>query len=1055
MIFSKKHLPLFRGLTATTFSIAILATLGYGIADTWRSTVDSVLGTSSYEIDSSSQKYVSTYDNATDMMNELKAISVAEGQEGTAILKNDDSALPLTSGVTINLWGGASYNPYRGMNQAGNTDAVDLVDALKNAGFSLDSTLEGIYKNINDNHTNSSTNAWTGVVTYSPEYPNWSAPAYDSYQIMEVNPDKFTEATYGEADASWANQLTGDINIVTFCRPGGEGNTYKAGATLDEDGNALDQNPFAFSPSELAVIKAANDTGKKTIVLLNTSCQFELGPIVNGGEYEVDGIAYIGLPNDYQFTGIVDVLAGNVNATGALADTYATSSTSSPSMENFGGDVYSDYTIAATSANEDPRWPEGIGNEMSTSSFGGDETYNGSGYYVEAEGIYTGYNYYETRYYDAVVDSGYNATSTAGSTTGSAWSYDDEVCYTFGYGLSYLDYTEELRSVSVEKAADGYVTAEVEITNNSDKSGLFRSELYVSVPYTDYDRHNLVEKSAIQFLNSAKVEVAAGATETVTISVPTKYLASYDANGAGTYILDGGTYYFATGNGAHDAVNNVIQAQYSNSSVGGDVNQVATWNNGSEADTDTTTFSKAANGTEITNQLEKADINYYLDNAVTYLSRQDWEGTYPKNYNTVNNGEGFSIADSIKKDEWIAEMRNQQYMVKDDDPVENMDGIDSGLTWTDITSDADAMNSIEDEAWETFVQQIPAEEALGAIAHGGSQADTLTNLENPVVKQYDGPAGFNSTTLSNNNGEEGVDPYYVDPDTEEGAFKDNIHSQTLAGSSFNPELAYRWGCALGNFGLWAGVYNVWAAGLNVHRNPYNGRNIEYLSEDEMLTNIWGREFIKGTREFGILVGPKHLGFNDQEYNRAGVSAYMTEQKARETDLRGFQGAIDDADALGYMCAFNRMGATNVSHYEELHKNLIRGEWGFNGLITTDMMNNCYYFNPESCANATVTMMADFAANNSHLNLGTGGVDATWSYLSPEVIENDNELVEDARLCMKYQLYAFSQTAIANISTYSVTPWWETAIIAIEVVFYILGAASAVCLLISAAKKEAN
>ncbi len=1058
MIFSKKHVPLYRGLTAATFSLAIIATLGYGIADTWRTTVDSVLGTSSYVTDSSNQKYVSDYDNATDMMNELKAVSVAEGQEGTAILKNDNSALPLTSGATVNLWGNASYMPYRGMNQAGNSDAVDLVAALKNAGFSLDSTLESIYGNINDNHTISSTNTWTGAVSYSPEYPNWSAPAYGDFTISEVNPDKFTQETFGEADASWASQVSGSVNIVTFCRPGGEGNTYKPGATLDQDGNRLDQNPLALSPDELAVVAAAKATGKPVIVLLNTSCQMEIGPIAEGGEYEVDGIAYIGLPNDYQFTGIVDVLAGNVNATGALADTYAVSSISSPSMMNFGGDVYSDYQIAATSAGEDPRYPDGVGNEMSTSSFGGDSTYNGSGYYVEAEGIYTGYNYYETRYYDSVVNSAYNANSSTGSTTGNAWDYDDEVSYTFGYGLSYLDYSEELESISVDKSVSGNITARIAITNNSDTDGLFRTELYVSTPYTDYDRHNLVEKSAIQFLNSAKVEVAAGATETVTVSVPTKYLASYDANGAGTYILDGGTYYFACGNGAHEAVNNVIQAQYSNSSVGGDVDKVATWDNGSEANTDMTTFAFSENGTRIENQLEKADINYYLDDAVTYLSRQDWEGTYPVNYNTINNGKGFTIADSDKKDEWIAEMRNQQYMVADDDPVENMDGIDNGVRWSDITSDGNAMEDIDDPLWDTYVEQIPAEEALGAIAHGGSQSDTLTNLDNPVVKQYDGPAGFNSITLSNNNGTEGEDPYYVDPNTEEGAFKDNIHSQTLAGSSFNPELAYRWGRALGNFGLWASVYNVWAGGLNVHRNPYNGRNIEYLSEDEMLTNIWGREFMKGTREMGILVGPKHLGFNDQEYNRAGVSAYMTEQKARETDLRGFQGAIEDGGALAYMCAFNRMGATNVSHYEELHKNLIRGEWGFEGLITTDMMNNSYYFNPESCAMATVTQMADFAGNNSHLNLGDGGVDATWSYLSPEAISNDNELVEAARLCMKYQLYAFSQTAIANISTYSVTPWWEATLITLIVVFFVLGAAGTVCLVVSSLnndKKEQN
>lgn len=392
MFIPKKKIPLFRGLTATTFSLAMIATLGYGIADEQRASVDSALGTSSYVINTTDPKYTSEYTSATDMMNELKAVSVKEGEEGTAVLKNDNAALPLKASTTINLWGNASYTPYRGMNQAKNEDAVDLVGALETAGFTLDPTLKTIYNNIKEKQTVTSSGGWGGSTT-SVKYPNSSAPSYGDFEIRETNPSKtFTNADFGGAADNWASTLTGDINVVTFSRPGGEGNTYKAGATKDEDGNALDQNPFAFSPSEIAVIDAAKATGKPVIVLLNTSCQFELGPIVKGGAHEVDGIAYIGLPNDYQFTGVVNVLAGKVNATGALADTYAVDSAGSPSMMNFGGDVYSDYELGATKAGEDVRYPDGMSNDLSASSFGGSASYNGSGYYVEAEGIYTGYN---------------------------------------------------------------------------------------------------------------------------------------------------------------------------------------------------------------------------------------------------------------------------------------------------------------------------------------------------------------------------------------------------------------------------------------------------------------------------------------------------------------------------------------------------------------------------------------------------------------------------------------------------------------------------------------
>lgn len=1049
MFINKKKSSLLTGLTATVFSLAVLATLGYGIANTWRGAVDGALGTSSYKIDNSNQKFVSDYKSATDMMNELKSLAVSEGEEGTAILKNDQNALPLAQSTKINLWGSGSYDPYRGMNQAKNEDAVDLVKALKNAGFTLDPTLKGIYQSISEK--NQIKGSGFGAATMVAKYPNQTAPNYDYFEIREPNPNEdFTKADMGN-NASWNSDspksLTGEVNIITFTRPGSEGQTYKPGATKDQDGNILDQNPLAFSPDELDVIRAAKATGKKTIVLLNTSSQFELGPIIKGGELEVDAIAYIGLPNDYQFTGIVNVLAGKVNATGALADTYAVSSTSSPSMENFGGDVYSDYELGATGANEDDRWPTGISNEMSTSSFGGGTaTYNGSGYYVEAEGIYTGYNYYETRYFDSIANPTFKANSTKGVTQGDgAWDYTKEVAYTFGHGLSYLEYKEELVNVTVDKSVSGNVTATIRLTNLSSTKGKFRTELFVSSPYTDYDKQNKVEKSAIQFLNSAKVELEPSQSKEVQITVPTKYLASYDYTSAKTYILDGGKYYFALGNGAHEATNNVLSKMNFKDGMTavGDTAKVFTWDNGSESDTDLVTFSKSQSGAEITNQLGQSDLNYYFPDTVTYLSRSDWEGTYPVNYNTINGGKGLSIASSPKKDELIKNIRNQQYTVKDNDPVKNFDGINNNLSWEEMPGDA--IEDINNPFWNKYVEQIPAEEALGAIAHGGSQSDILTNLSNPIVKQFDGPAGFNNITLSNNNGEQGTDPYYVDPESTEGKFKGNINSQTLLGSSFNPELAYRWGIDLGNTGLWASTYNIWAAGINVHRNPYNGRNVEYLSEDAMLTNILGREFLRGTLEKGILVGPKHVGFNDQEYNRAGVAVYLNEQKARETDLRGFQGAIEDAKALGYMVAFNRLGAINASHYVELHNNLIRGEWNFQGLITTDMMSNKYYFNPESSTMATITQMADFAGENSHLNLGEGGVDATWTYLSPDAIKNDNVLVEQARQNLKYQLFAFANTAIKNIQTVRVTPWWEATLISMMSIFYVAGGVSAVAL----------
>lgn len=322
------------------------------------------------------------------------------------------------------------------------------------------------------------------------------------------------------------------------------------------------------------------------------------------------------------------------------------------------------------------------------------------------------------------------------------------------------------------------------------------------------------------------------------------------------------------------------------------------------------------------------------------------------------------------------------------------------------------MDNVEDEFWTDLTDQISIDEAVGGVIHGGSQSDMLTDVENPVVVQNEGVSGFTAI--------------YTDEETGE-TYRFNVHSQTLMGSSFNPELAYEWGRVEGNTGLWLQRYQVWGTGLTQRRMPYNGRNYEYISEDPMLTNRIGYGILQGCADMGIMNGSKHMGFNDQEHNRAGISAYMNEQKFRETDLRCFQGGLEDADGMAVMIAFNRIGATNASHYAGMLQNILRGEWGYTGLISTDMMNNNYYFNPESMIMAGITQVADFATNDNHINMGDGGNDATWAYISEETVANDAALVDQARENLKYQLYTFANSAVMNVSTERVQTWWDTAI----------------------------
>lgn len=999
---AKKFTPAMRGLAALMTCLMVLSIVGTGVANTYRGALDDTLGTESYVTinDDSAARFKTDYATIEDMAAAARDIAIREGEEGTVVMKNDNGVLPLKANANVALFGLAAYNVYGP--KGGNADAASLADALAGAGLNVNETLKDYYlTNIINMHTEMRANRWTGKEVPTTVYDHMyvSAPGdWTTYQIAEVPPTEFEALG---VPANWKEAIAKDsIGICVFARGAGEGNTYKPGSALNYAGEATGEDPLKLSADELAVVEAAKATCSKVIVLLNTGNNMMIADIAEGGSHEVDGICYIGCPNDYQTIGIANVLTGKVNATGALASAFVRDHQSIPAVQNVGGDYFADYEIVCR--NDDPRYPgKEIGN-IGTGSFGGADTYNGGMYIVEAEGIYVGYKYYETRYFDAVMGQG-NANSAAGATQGSAWNYGDEMLYTFGHGLSYLDYTQTIKSVTVDRSVNGNITAVVEVKNNSNQDGKFLTQLYVQQPYTDYDRTNLVEKSAVMFLNSAKVDVAAGKSKEVTITIPTKYLASYDANNAKTYILDAGDYYFTAAAGAHEAVNNILAAQGKTTADGMDAagkNAVVSW----KLDAlDNTTFA-IANNTTVTNVADDADLNYWLPGTVTYLTRQDWN-TFPINYNKLN----LKIADSPKKDQWIAEMRGETYTISDTGAAAEAV---PGPKFTASEIGAEQLNNINDPYWDKLVHAITIDEAVGAVIHGGSRSDTLTNIDNPVVIQNEGPTGISAG--------------YTDEATGK-TYKFNVNSQTLLGCSFNPELAYQWGLVEGNSCLWVERYDLWGSGLTLNRTPYNGRNYEYISEDPMLTNVIGREVIQGCSDKGIINGPKHMGFNDQEHNRAGISAYMTEQKFRETDLRGFEGALSDAFGMGVMIAFNRIGATNASHHVGMIQKIVRGEWGFKGLISTDMMNNYLYFNAESMVMAGITQVADFAADNSHINLGEGGVDAVWPHISLETVSKDSNLVEQARENLKYQLYIFANSAILNISTQRVNTWWDTAL----------------------------
>ncbi|MEX5397241.1 glycoside hydrolase family 3 C-terminal domain-containing protein [Streptococcus sp. ZJ93] len=986
----------FRGMSALFLSSSVALASATGIVNTWRSSIDFALGTSS-TMTTSDDKFKPIYETTDALVAAHKDLGKRVSEEGSVLLKNAKAALPLKN-KKVTLFGMGSQYPFLG-GVIGSTvtgeDQVDLVTALTDTGFEVNPTMVDIYKTFGEIQTGEK-KTWTGT---APIYGHRPAEFSTPYEPSEPAISSYT--TGGKAKANYQESFKeyNDAAIVVISRPGAEGNDYYPGEEGIDTKKYETDSVLSLSKNEKEILQLAKDNFDKVIVLVNSGSVMEIEELKK--DEKVDSILYIGFPGAYGMTGVADVLSGKANPSGHLADTYAVDNSVAPASQNFGRIELKDLSkITAPNSlmgNLSPTSPLG--------SFGGEPAMAANYYLVEAEGIYTGYKYYESRYYDSVLGQG-NASSAKGASKGaSAWKYENEVSYPFGYGLSYTTFEQTLNNVKVDSDAQT-VTATVTVKNTGNVAGKDVAQFYYQAPYTDYDKQHKVEKSALEFLGMEKTkELKPGESETVTITADMKYMTSWDSTakgGKGGLILDGGNYYFAIGENAHDAVNNILAAQgqkeLGNAALA--TNQTI----GSEGQVDETSFAKSKKtGNEIVNQLEDADINYYKKDYATYLSRSDWEGTFPKKYDDLT-------IDGDKVDEWVQKLTNEIYQFDADGEVktEYLNGSKGNLKLSDLAGSVDA----GDPRWNELVNQIPLDVLIAKIAKGGSVSDVINEIASPLVYQNDGPNGFSNILSSR--GE------YAD-DKNATYNMGTMANEVVLGNTFNKALVTEWGQLLGNDGLMSGNWFIWGVGANVHRTAYNGRNFEYYSEDDMLSNYMARATVDGAMEYGVLVGPKHFAFNDQETQRSGIATYMNEQKAREGDLRAFQGAFDEGNGLAVMASFSRIGATPVNGSVAVLTNILRGEWGYQGLISTDMNNNAGYFRPEMLINAGVSMIADFSTNETMKE-----VNETWPYFTTELIKQDEGFVAKARDNMKFQLFAYANSAAQNVQTISVTPWWETA-----------------------------
>ena len=389
---------------------------------------------------------------------------------------------------------------------------------------------------------------------------------------------------------------------------------------------------------------------------------------------------------------------------------------------------------------------------------------------------------------------------------------------------------------------------------------------------------------------------------------------------------------------------------------------------------DTTTYAVSKSGAEVTNQLSDSDMNLYEgagDNSVTYLSRNDWEGTFPAESPV------FALTDTM-----IDDLQVVQYDAADYDTVEMPTlGAKNGLTLYDMIG-----KDYDDPAWDALLDQLTFEDMVSLIGDAFHWTMPIKSVEAPGTRDENGPQGLTTALFGSHLGVETT----------------ALTSEDVLAATFNKELVYEIGNVVGNDCLDAKVTFLYGPGANTHRTPYGGRNFEYYSEDSVLSSEIGKAEVQGIEEKGVFVVMKHFALNDCEQDRIGLGSWLSEQAAREIYLRAFQGALEDSQASGngVMMAYTRWGAQWSGANEGLVKGILNEEWQCNGLQITDNVLS-------TMVNGIQGVMGGTTTYDSMLAFYITGDDGLPQY------ENDPVAVSAMREACHHNLYAIANSQAMN------------------------------------------
>ena len=803
--------------------------------------------------------------------------------EGAIILKND-GALPLSSESEkkISLFGISAYNWLSSAGGSGGSvkSKISLKEAFESEGFSVNDKLWNFYESNSGKY---------GLVGRQTPYV---------ISIGEIPQSEYT----AEVKESYAEFSSAAVVVVS--RQTYEGIDAPTRMDKKDFGGKASEHYLELCEEEKDLLKAVKNAGfSKIIVIVDSANPLEYG-FINDSQYGVNACLWTGATGEHGVAAIGSIIAGKINPSGHIVDTYAYDVFSSPASQNVGDSRYvnADGTL--------------LGKDFT---------------YVDyAENIYIGYRYYETRYEDVVL----------GRANAGNYDYASTVQFPFGYGKGYTEFTWSDFALTDNENS---VTISVKVTNSGSVAGKDVVQVYAQSPYTLYDETNGIEKSAVELEAFKKTKLlAAGESEVVTVSFDKNNLCSYDKSNP-RYVAEAGRYYVTAAKNAHEAVNNVLLRKKKEGTTLDESKMSGTGSADFSAAIDLTKeivrTKLTENGATVTNLFNGSE-----NEGTVYLSRSNWKAMdnnglarFTGTIDTRNDG---TAPEAIMKTlvaskELEAKLKNYGWdasgaPASEKNSVAPVLAEENGLELISMRN-----KSFDDYDWEKLIRQMKFSDLKNLFTKGGYGSVNLDSVNKPKCVDQDGPSGIHS---------------YV---TDFGAY--TYFTVIVLAATWNTDLASEYGQLVGHDCLYVGVNGWYAPGLNLHRTPFSGRGAEYYSEDPLLSYSMAREEIKGVQKYGVYVYAKHFALNDMETNRNEVSVWATEQSIRELYLKAFEGVLIGGNesgrdnALGVMMGKNRIGATMVRGHYNLITGYLRNELDWKGIVVTDMTNDGKDINAQELA----------------------------------------------------------------------------------------------------------